>query len=49
LLIFGYAGLPALALAIAIYMLKVFVAFLQAFVFTLLSALFINQIHHPAH
>ena len=49
LIIFGFAGFPALALAVAIYILKVFVAFLQAFVFTLLSALFINQIHHPAH
>ncbi len=48
-IIFGIAGAPALALGIAIYILKIFVSFLQAFVFTLLSALFINQIHHPAH
>lgn len=47
--IFGAAGLPALALGVAIYLLEVFVSFLQAFVFTLLSAMFINQIHHPAH
>lgn len=47
--IFGAAGAPSLLLGVAIYLLKVFVAFLQAFVFTLLSALFINQIHHPAH
>jgi len=47
--IFGIAGFPSLFLGVAIYLLKVFVAFLQAFVFTLLSALFINQIHHPAH
>jgi F-type H+-transporting ATPase subunit a len=47
--IFGVLGTPSVLLAVAIYLLKVFVAFLQAFVFTLLSALFINQIHHPAH
>lgn len=49
MVIFGAAGAPSLLLGVAIYLLKVFVAFLQAFVFTLLSALFINQIHHPAH
>lgn len=48
-IIFGIAGAPSLLLGIAIYILKIFVSFLQAFVFTLLSALFINQIHHPAH
>jgi F-type H+-transporting ATPase subunit a len=48
-LIFGITGAPAILLGAAIYALKIFVAFLQAFVFTLLSALFINQIHHPAH
>ncbi len=48
-IIFGAAGTPSILLGVAIYILKVFVAFLQAFVFTLLSALFINQIHHPAH
>lgn len=47
--IFGMAGTPSILLGVAIYLLKVFVAFLQAYVFTLLSALFINQVHHPAH
>ncbi len=47
--IFGMAGLPAIFLGVFIYLLEVFVSFLQAFVFTLLSAMFINQIHHPAH
>lgn len=46
---FGAAGLPSVLLGVGIYLLEVFVAFLQAFVFTLLSAMFINQIHHPAH
>jgi len=48
-ILFGMAGLPSILLALAIYLLEVFVSFLQAFVFTLLSAMFINQIHHPAH
>lgn len=48
-IVFGIAGAPSLLLGVGIYILKIFVSFLQAFVFTLLSALFINQIHHPAH
>ena len=47
--IFGFMGLPAILLAVGINLLELFVCFLQAFVFTLLSAMFINQIHHPAH
>jgi len=47
--IFGLAGAPSVLLGAGIYLLKIFVAFLQAYVFTLLSALFINQVHHPAH
>ncbi len=48
-IVFGAAGLPSIFLALGINLLEVFVCFLQAFVFTLLSAIFINQIHHPAH
>jgi len=47
--IYGAAALPAIGLALAIYLLEILVAFLQAFVFTLLSAMFIAQVHHPAH
>ena len=46
---YGAFALPAIGLALAIYLLEILVAFLQAFVFTLLSAMFIAQIHHPAH
>jgi F-type H+-transporting ATPase subunit a len=46
---YGLRRLPAVPLALAIYLLEVFVAFLQAFVFTLLSAMFIGQMYHPAH
>ena len=49
LVAFGYAALPALAMALAISMMEIFIAFLQAYVFTLLSAMFIGQMYHPAH
>lgn len=51
-LIFSFASIvsaaPFLAV-IAIMMLELFVAFLQAFIFTLLSAVFIGQIREGAH
>jgi F-type H+-transporting ATPase subunit a len=51
-LIFSFASYvsaaPFLAV-IAIMMLELFVAFLQAFIFTLLSAVFIGQIREGAH
>jgi len=47
--VYGLAALPSLALALGIYVIKLFVAFLQAYIFTLLSAMFIGQIYHPAH
>ena len=47
--IFGYAASPAIALALGLYFLELFVAFLQAYIFTLLSAMFIGQMYHPAH
>lgn len=46
---FGYFALPALGLALGIYLMEIFIAFLQAYIFTLLSAMFIGQIYHPAH
>jgi F-type H+-transporting ATPase subunit a len=46
---FGYAALPALAMAVAISMMEIFIGFLQAYVFTLLSAMFIGQMYHPSH
>ena len=46
----GVAALPpALFLAVFISLLEVFVVFLQAYIFTLLSAMFIGQVYHPAH
>lgn len=42
------SGAPFL-MAVAIMMLEIFVAFLQAFIFTLLSSVFIGQIREAAH
>ncbi len=47
---FGMKGaLPAVVMATAIYMLEIFVAFLQAFIFTMLSSMFIGSFLHPEH
>jgi F-type H+-transporting ATPase subunit a len=47
--IFGYVALPVVFMAVGIYLLEVFIALLQAYIFTLLSAIFIGQRYHPAH
>ncbi|MEE9368931.1 MAG: F0F1 ATP synthase subunit A [Pontiella sp.] len=49
LVTFGMAAIPAVAMAVAISMMEIFIAFLQAYVFTLLSAMFIGHMYHPAH
>lgn len=46
---FGYVALPALILALGISLLEIFICLLQAYIFTLLSAMFIGQVYHPAH
>lgn len=45
----GAAALPAIGLAIFIFILEVLVGLLQAYIFTLLSAVFIGQTYHPQH
>ncbi len=45
----GLGALPAVALAVFINLLEVLVVFLQAYIFTLLSAMFIGQMYHPQH
>jgi len=45
----GWMALPAVLMAALIYILEIFIAFLQAFIFTLLSAMFIGQMYHPQH
>ena len=49
LVMFGLAALPVLALVVLVFFLELLVAFLQAFIFTLLSAIFIGQLYHPEH
>lgn len=47
---FGVIGaIPGIAMAVAIYFLEIFIAFLQAFIFTVLSAMFIGSFLHPEH
>ena len=40
---------PAIALALFIYLLELLVALIQAYIFTMLSAIFIAQIYHTEH
>jgi len=49
LLMFGLLALPVVALVVLVFFLELLVAFLQAFIFTLLSAIFIGQLYHPEH
>ena len=49
IVMFGVYASPAILGALGIYLLEVFVAFLQAYIFTLLSAIFIGERYHPAH
>lgn len=43
------AAIPAVGMAVGIYFLEILVAFLQAFIFTLLSTMFVGALLHPAH
>ena len=47
--IFGAGGLPFVVLGLFVYIMEIGVAFLQAYIFTLLSAIFIGQRYHPDH
>jgi len=47
--VFGAKALPIIVMALMIYILELMVAFLQAYIFTLLSAVFISQRFHPEH
>lgn len=48
-LLFGYAASPALLMVVIMYCFETFVALLQAYIFTLLSAIFMNMIINPGH
>jgi F-type H+-transporting ATPase subunit a len=46
----GYAtAVPAVAFGVFIMIIESFVAFIQAYVFTILSAIFVGSSLHPAH
>ncbi|HCL28732.1 MAG TPA: ATP synthase F0 subunit A [Candidatus Latescibacteria bacterium] len=46
----SYWVAPAsVVLAAALYLLEIFIGFIQAFIFTLLTALFVNMAAHPEH
>ncbi len=47
--IFGWPALPMLAVVVLMYFFELFVAFLQAYVFTLLSAIFMGMMLNPEH
>jgi F-type H+-transporting ATPase subunit a len=48
--VFGVGMIPvSLALGLFIMLLEILVAFIQAYIFTLLSAIFIGMYAHPAH
>jgi F-type H+-transporting ATPase subunit a len=46
---FGWWGTPAVILAVGISLLELLIVFLQAYIFVLLSAVFIGQMYHPEH
>lgn len=46
---FGWFGVPSLALALFVFFLELLVAFIQAFIFTMLSAMFVGDMMHPSH
>jgi F0F1-type ATP synthase membrane subunit a len=49
LLMFGWMAFPVMALAVFMYFFELFVAVLQAYIFTLLAAIFINMMVNPSH
>ena len=46
---YGAPGLPAAGLGLFVFFLELLVAFLQAYIFTMLSSMFVSQIYHPEH
>jgi F-type H+-transporting ATPase subunit a len=44
-----WVAIASVPFAAAIYLLEIFIAFVQAFVFTLLSTVFISMAAHPDH
>lgn len=47
--VFGFMAAPIFFIALGVVCLEIFVAFLQAYLFTLLSSIFIGEVFHHAH
>lgn len=47
--IFGLAALPMVALVVALFFFEIFIAIFQAYIFTLLSAIFMGLLLNPEH
>lgn len=49
IVLFGWLALPAIILAVGVSLLEILIVFLQAYIFVLLSAVFIGQMYVPEH
>ena len=49
IVVIGWTALPSMLITVAMYFFEVFVAFLQAYIFSLLSAIFMNMMVNPEH
>jgi F-type H+-transporting ATPase subunit a len=49
IMIFGWLGVPSIFLVLFIYCIELLVAFIQAYIFTMLSAMFVGSMMHPSH
>ena len=49
ILTYGWFAAPAVFLGLFVYFLEILVSFLQAYIFTMLAAMFIGQVYHPEH
>ena len=47
--LFGWVALPVVFMAVGIYFFEIFMSMLQAYIFTLLSAIFISQMAYEEH
>lgn len=47
--IYGAVALPAIGLGLFVFFLEILVAFLQTYIFVMLSAIFVGQMLHPEH
>lgn len=47
--IYGAFALPAIGLGLFVFFLEILVAFLQTYIFVMLSAIFVGQMLHPEH